>query len=81
MVASKEVKHQAPLTLPTSVGSAEMKNYRKEKKGRVTCVREIDGLRNNGHAAGGTNPSNPPQRCRWLINKKAHSPSMRISST
>ena len=30
--ASKEASHHAPPTLPTSVGSAEMKKYRKEKK-------------------------------------------------
>ena len=48
----KEASYQALLTLPTSVGSAEMKNYRKEKKaGCVTCVREKDELRSIRHTA------------------------------
>ena len=49
-VASKEASHQAPLSLPTSIGSAEMKNYRKRKKaGCVTWVRDRDGLGNIGN--------------------------------
>ena len=39
-VASKETDHQEFLTLPTSVGSAEMKNYRKGKKQAVSPALE-----------------------------------------
>ena len=39
-VALKEATNQAPLTLPTSVGSAEIKNYRKEKKQAVSPALE-----------------------------------------
>ena len=68
-VASKETNNQAPLTLPTSVGSAE-KNYRKGKKQAVSPALERDGLRNNRHTAMVPTHNNHSQRCRWLMKKQ-----------
>ena len=41
-VAPKEASHQTPLTLPNSVGSAEMKNYRKGKKQAVCHLHALE---------------------------------------
>ena len=76
-VDPEEVSQRVLLTLLTSVGSAEMKNYRKGKL--VGCVtrkgcRILDiQLRHQ--------PKKSPHGCCWLRDKKDFTPSMRITST
>ena len=81
-VGPKEASHQALLTLLINVGSAEKKNYRKEKKvGCITCVRERDELRNTGHTAMAATQIIPLRYALVLKTKKTLPTSTRSFST
>ena len=63
-MAPEKASHQALLILPTSVGSAEMKNHGKVKKELAVSLaleREREGLRNTGRTVRAPTQIIPPR--------------------